>query len=109
MIRHKIGDVYFENSAVRFFLPVRELQQDLGDFRRVLFNDSVEQIDKGLAGLSVDGAYHPEIDQTNDVARQDEDIAGVGIGLEETVFEDHAQQNVGSARGDQLAVESCDI
>jgi hypothetical protein len=106
MIGHEIGDVDFEGATVRFFFPVCELQQDKGDFRRVLFDDSVQQIDKGLTGLSVHGAHHPKIYQTNDVVGQDEDIAGVGIGLEETVLKNHAQQNVGPPRSDQLAVES---
>ena len=48
---------------------------------------------------------HAEVDECDHVARQDEDVARVRIGVEKAVAQDHRQQRVGPVHGDLVCVE----
>jgi hypothetical protein len=49
---------------------------------------------------------HAEVDHHDAVARQVEHVAGMRVGLEEAVDEDHLQDRVRAAGGEELAVEA---
>ena len=51
-------------------------------------------------------ANHAEIDETDTIARQIEHIAGVWIGVEKAVLDDHFQHGMGAASGENPAIQA---
>ncbi len=54
--------------------------------------------------LVVDATDETEIEQCDRLIGEDEDICRVGIGVEETMLEDHPQVDPGASLGDRLQV-----
>src|SRR3546814_14381077 len=54
----------------------------------------------------VDGAHHPEVDQSEATVRLHEQVAGVRVGMEEPVLEDHRQHHVDDASSEVRSVDA---
>jgi len=65
----------------------------------------MQQIDDLVAARAGQHPHHAEVDHADAVVGQEQDIAGVRIGMEIAVFQHHAQHRVGTACRQQLGIE----
>lgn len=56
--------------------------------------------------MLVDGAHHAEVDEPDAAIRLDEEVARVGIGMEEAVVEHHLEQDARRPLGEGGAVDA---
>ncbi len=84
-------------------------QEDFPAHDFVALGDGDDEVGKVLALAAAELAHHAEVEEADDVARHDQDIAGMGIGVEVAVFKDHAQDQVESALADELFVVSAAV
>ena len=50
-------------------------------------DDAIDQLDEILAGSTIHGAHHAEIDKTDDIVGQHKNVAGMRIGMKKTELE----------------------
>ena len=50
-------------------------------------DNAVHQVYKAFPGISVDIPHHTEVQEADDIARQDKDVARVGVCMKETMVE----------------------
>ena len=60
-------------------------QADLRGRRRILPYNSVNQVYKHFTCLPVDRSHHTEINQTDNIFRENEDIAGMRVSMKKTM------------------------
>ena len=63
--------------------------------------DGQDRVGEPLAHLAVDASDDAEVDEGDDVAGQDEDVAGMRIGVEQAVDENLLQHGVRAAARDE--------
>lgn len=73
-----------------------DLHQSAGKSLRILLGDGSNQLDEDLTRSVLEPPNNPEIDQTDDVVWEDEDIPGVRVGVEQAVHEYLLENGVGS-------------
>ena len=99
--------MYFESQLFlaleEFFAAERD--QGLRDRIAVAAGEADSEIRQEVQVARRQRADHAEIDHRDYVARHDEDVAGVRVGVEESVPQNHRQQHVGSVDGDPVRVE----
>jgi hypothetical protein len=80
-------------------------EQPRGDPPGVLLHHAEHQGHQVVPELVGEGAHHPEVDDGDPPAGLHEEVAGVGIRVEEAVLEDHPADGLGRVHGQQVPVE----
>ncbi len=83
------------------------VQQHLGHFLRIVADEAVQQHGHLITAFPGDAPDHAEIDEGDAVIRQVEDVSGMRVGMEETVFEHHLEHGLRAATGQQMAIQTC--
>ncbi|MBI5105850.1 MAG: response regulator, partial [Solirubrobacterales bacterium] len=76
-----------------------------GDPAGIAVHEPQQQGAKPLPQLVVDLADHAEVDQPDDAARLDEEVAGMRIGVEEPILEHHLGDDPRRTLGQRMAVD----
>ena len=95
-----VGEPGFVHNVV-----ASPVEQNLQHRLFVVPCDPGQEAEELIASHRREPARHTEIDQRNAVARQVHHIAGVWIGVEETVDQDHLENSVRAPCGEQLPVK----
>ncbi len=81
-------------------------QQHVGHRRHLLRRQAMQQTRDLAAAIHAQPPDHAEVDQGDAVLRQEEHVAGVGIGMEETVLKHHLEDRRRAAARQLHAIES---
>src|SRR5438874_13319161 len=73
---------------------------------RVLTGVGEQRPGELLLDVLADSAYHAKIDDAEPIARLDEEISRMWIGMEEAIAEDHLQHHPGAGLGNLLPVDT---
>ena len=102
---HEGLDLGLELGEVGLPRIARPVEQDLGHGLRVALYQPEQQRQQLFAPARRQPPHHAEIDEGQTVAGQVEDVAGVRVGVEEAVLDDHLHHRLGAALREHLAVQ----
>src|SRR6185369_4524054 len=78
-----------------------------GDYLfNILFEDGKENIGEMSFQKGVNTAGHPEIEQADDIVRQNQDVARMRIAVEESVLQNHSYKSVSPPFCDEFQIET---
>ena len=98
----EVGDSPAEPLTVEPFLSLADLDEDIGGGGASALIDCQQQLDELVPKLGRHARHHADIDQGQTVVRSDENVPGMGIGMEEAVYQNLIQ--VGSKQLDREIV-----
>src|SRR6185369_2455800 len=75
-------------------------------FFNILSEDGKQNIGEMSLQKGIDPAGHPEVEQADDIVRQDQDVARMRIAVEESVLQDHSDKSVSSPFCDKFQIET---
>jgi hypothetical protein len=94
-------DLVFQLADTRAAVAAGPVQQHVGHRLRLAFHQAQQQAQQFLAPARRQPPDHAEVDEGDAVARQVEHVAGVRVGVEEAVLDDHLQHRLRAAAGQQ--------
>ena len=100
--------VELELQFVHVLVELLAAQAQQGRSHRfgVLADKAYQEVGNEVHFPGTQRTHHPEIDEADYVARHDEDVARMRVGMEEAFFHDHLQQGVGTGDGNLVQVVS---
>src|SRR2546423_14142561 len=102
----KLLDIPSERGAVDMAASYAQLIQRIDLAFRVLAGVGEQRPGELLLDVLADRAHHAEVDHTEPIARLDEEVPRMWIGMEEAVAEDHLQHHPGARPGNLLPVDA---